>query len=127
MEHENKTRRRGPIERTDRLAPEEATPEEATPEEATPEEATPEEATPEEATPARAELQAKLEARAQDEPKRGPNPYSWQIVKLDMIPFGFRDPATGEPDRAKINEHVERCWAIGTAPDISGVLISERV
>lgn len=70
------------------------------------------------------ELKAKLEAQAEVEPERGPHPYKWRIEATAMIPFGFRDPATGDPSKERIEAHVAECWRADTAPSIAGVLVT---
>lgn len=79
-------------------------------------------ATPE--TPAMQELKAKMEAQAEAEPERGPHPYKWSIAATAMIPFGFRDPATGDPSKERIEAHVAECWRAETIPSIAGVLVT---
>jgi len=75
-------------------------------------------------TPAMQELKAKMEAQAEAEPERGPHPYKWSIAATAMIPFGFRDPATGDPSKERIEAHVAECWRAETIPSIAGVLVT---
>jgi hypothetical protein len=75
-------------------------------------------------TPAMKALKDKMEAKAAAEPERPPHPYKWSIAAPGMIPFGFRDPATGEPSRERIEAHVADCWRAETIPDIAGVLVT---
>lgn len=70
------------------------------------------------------ELKARMEAKVAVEPERPPHPYKWRIERESMIPFGFRDPATGQPSNERIEAHVADCWRVGTAPSIEGVLVT---
>lgn len=77
-------------------------------------------------TPAMQELRARMEEKAAESPPKGKCPYTWSFSRPAMVPMGYRNPATGEVDHDKIQEHIDRCWAIDTVPEIPGILIGKR-
>jgi hypothetical protein len=69
-------------------------------------------------------VEQRLAEKAAAEPERAPHPYRWRIEVPAMIPFGFRDPQTGQPSPERIEAHIDDCWRAETAPEIAGVLVT---
>lgn len=133
MEHSPQPRKRGPVESqpvessgtSTAETPPESTPSADAPTSDSP--SVPENApvVPQEATtPAMGELEQRIAEKAAAEPERPPHPYKWRIEAEAMIPFGFRDPANGQPSKERIEAHIEECWRAETPPSIAGVLVT---
>lgn len=55
-----------------------------------------------------------------------PHKYEYTVAKPEMVPAAFCDEAGNLCEKA-IDSHLQRCYDIGTAPVINGLLIGEKV